>query len=588
MGALAIVVWILRQSAYGIDFTDESFYLVWISNPFIYKASLTQFGFIYHPLYLLVDGNIAHLRLANILITFCLAWSMCGLLLSYIVPECKNNAYSVHVISAGLATSSLIYFDLWLPTPSYNSLALQALMLTSIGLLSIEKQATRRSVLGWVAVGAGGWLAFMAKPSTALALAVGVSCYLIFSKKFSTKLFLVSLLSASLLMVAAALAIDGSILVFFSRILLGMELGSLLNGGHAISNLLRFDELKLDLRLKAAMILVAAVCATAAWGLWRKSKAGISIGGAVSLTFFCVTSLLAFGELRQDFGLGPFPEFLVFGVVFSLILTGLITSGLRSLKEIAAPRWAMAAFFFAMPYIYAFGTSNNYWQSAGSASIFWLFGGLIFIGPFLRKGDVLLLAMPFVLATQAITASLLQAGFENPYRQPQPLRLNSVSIAVGDEKSRFILSQDYAGYINRATTAAKNAGFEEKNPVIDLTGKSPGILYALKAESIGQAWTIGGYPGSLNLAKASLDLVSCDKIAQAWILYEPGGQRNIPEKLMQLLGANFPKDYDLAGSWPTAKGASGLSDVRTQELYKPIAGSSTLRACNAMREHIKQ
>ena len=74
-----ILGWVLWLCNYGLDFTDESFYLVWISNPFNYSVSATQFGFIYHPLYKLLDGNIAALRQANILITFFLAW-----VLSYI------------------------------------------------------------------------------------------------------------------------------------------------------------------------------------------------------------------------------------------------------------------------------------------------------------------------------------------------------------------------------------------------------------------------------------------------------------------------------------------------------------------------
>ena len=50
-----ILYWVFKFSAYGIDFTDEGYYLHWISNPFLYKSSLSQFGYIYHPLYNLVD-----------------------------------------------------------------------------------------------------------------------------------------------------------------------------------------------------------------------------------------------------------------------------------------------------------------------------------------------------------------------------------------------------------------------------------------------------------------------------------------------------------------------------------------------------
>ncbi|WVV48786.1 hypothetical protein THH46_08975 [Pseudomonas sp. NA13] len=139
MGTLLVLGWLLKYSTYGIEFTDESFYLVWISNPFIYDVSLTQFGFIYHPLYRLLDGDIAALRQANILMTFGLAWGLAYVLLSSLAPESREKRIVLHTAAAGLAGSVLIFFDIWLPTPSYNSLALQALLITSIGLLLAEK-----------------------------------------------------------------------------------------------------------------------------------------------------------------------------------------------------------------------------------------------------------------------------------------------------------------------------------------------------------------------------------------------------------------------------------------------------------------
>ena len=56
--------------------------------------------------------------------------------------------------------------------------------------------------------------------------------------------------------------------------------------------------------------------------------------------------------------------------------------------------------------------------------------------------------------------------------------------------------------------------------MIDLTGKSPGLLYLLGAKSIGTAWNSVGYKGSLDKAKATFRLVDCQDISNAWILYE--------------------------------------------------------------------
>ncbi len=127
--------WLLKFSAYGIDFTDESFYLVWISTPYLYSVSTTQFGFVYHPLYQLLGGDITALRQANILICFALAWGMSQAFINSILPKQSGELLLRATLSAGLATAVLLIFDTWLVTPSYNSLTLQALLITTTGLL---------------------------------------------------------------------------------------------------------------------------------------------------------------------------------------------------------------------------------------------------------------------------------------------------------------------------------------------------------------------------------------------------------------------------------------------------------------------
>lgn len=49
--ALGLLLRVCIYAGHGFDFTDESYYLFWISNPFQYDWSVTQFGFVYHPLY---------------------------------------------------------------------------------------------------------------------------------------------------------------------------------------------------------------------------------------------------------------------------------------------------------------------------------------------------------------------------------------------------------------------------------------------------------------------------------------------------------------------------------------------------------
>lgn len=103
--------WLLKYSHYGVDFTDESLYLIWLANPSLYEASVSQFGFLYHPL---LDGNVAALRQANILNTFGLASLTTGAVLSSLAPSRHLSLVSRAVIALGLACASLTQFGTWL------------------------------------------------------------------------------------------------------------------------------------------------------------------------------------------------------------------------------------------------------------------------------------------------------------------------------------------------------------------------------------------------------------------------------------------------------------------------------------------
>jgi hypothetical protein len=428
----------------------------------------------------------------------------------------------------------------------------------------------------------------MAKPSTALALAVGVSVYLLLARKFSIRMLGLTVACALALLLVSALVIDGSVLGFIKRIQLGLELAKLLGGGHNLSQILRVDEFQLGAILKLAISLVSGALFIALWCMCAKNKKWSFISLLISIASFMAIALLTTGQIHQTANFGQFQGLLIFGLVYALIITTLVLGRLGTLKNISVQQWAIAALFLAMPHIYAFGTNGNYWQAGSAAAIFWLLAGLTLLAPLIRERASWSPALPVVFAAQAVTAGLLQTGLEQPYRQSQPLRLNASAVQIGPQRSEMVLSKNYAKYFNDAEAVVREAGFKPATPMIDLSGQSPGILYSIGAETIGQPWTIGGYPGSLKLAEAALALTPCEKISTAWILFEQDGPRSIPTELMISLGADFPNSYKHVGTWQTAEGAGGYPNPRTQDLYKPIEQHKTLMACGKLREESKQ
>lgn len=584
IGTLFVLAWVLWFSNFGLDFTDESFYLVWISNPFNYSVSATQFGFIYYPLYKLLGGNIAELRQANILITFGLAWVLCNLFLKTVFETQTLETTRRLVISAALATSSLVFLATWLPTPNYNSLTLQALLIVASGLLLAEKKTSRTSIAGWLLIGVGGWLTFMAKPSTAAALGLCAGVYLLLAGKLSVRLLAISLASALGLLVLSALAIDGSIPGFIDRLKDGVEAARTLGAGQTLAQLLRVDDFQLGEKGRALLIVGTVVFASAAYFSQWQTRPLVFGAALLSISFVLLELAIVGGFIQKPLNTGPFQGLLIVAIPFAGILVGLLFSRLQLLINLTRAQWSLALIFLIFPHIYAFGSGNNYWNAGAHAGIFWVLAGLALMGPVASITSLSVLLLPLGLAAQMVTVALIHTGIESPYRQPGPLRENDYKLEIGKPGSTLALSKGFGHYFAEAINVANQAGFKKGMPMIDLTGQSPGILYAIGASNIGQAWTIGGYPGSNALATVMLKKVSCEELATAWLLVEPEGPRKIDTDILMSYGASMATDFEVVGTFKTAEGAGGYEEVRLQKLFRPVRSSSTaFSSCAATR-----
>ena len=204
ISTLFILFCVFKFSAYGIDFTDEGYYLNSISNPFLYRdGTFSKFGFIYYPLFNFLDGNITWLRRLNFLITFALAFTLVYLVINNLIKFEKINKVILYILSSGIALSSFTY--VYIQTPSYNHLTFQALLITSIGIALIDATKFNKNVLSHIITGTGGWLTFMAKPSSAAGLAPVVLIYLIFSKNFQLRFILIAVVTSLILFIISEL-----------------------------------------------------------------------------------------------------------------------------------------------------------------------------------------------------------------------------------------------------------------------------------------------------------------------------------------------------------------------------------------------
>jgi len=425
----------------------------------------------------------------------------------------------------------------------------------------------------------------MAKPTTAAALAVCAVVYVIVAGKFRLRFLWIPLVVAGSLLLVSALVIDGSVIVFVNRMRAGVEFMKSMEGQSAlITRVIRVDE-NIGLRVSSKVILIVATGLISIY-------AGLSLSRVrwIALIVAATAVLLALATVAIASGFGPstasvsrFAGLLV-PVAAATILVGLVLSRVKGFLQISRSQWACALCFLVQPSVYALGTSESTWAASPHAALFWILASLVLISPATRNPRFASLLLSLALAVQVLTVVRIQNGIEKPYRQPQSLWANDYVMDIGRRGSTLILSRGFGQYFAQAIELSRRGGFAAGTPMIDLTGQSPGILYAVGAKSVGLPCMLGGYRGSDIVAVNSLKMVPCAELGTAWLLTEPDGPRQISPSVVASFGANLATDFELVGTFKTAAGAGGYEIERQQQFLKPIRpADAATAACVAIR-----
>jgi len=568
IAAIALLAWATRLAGVGLDFSDEGYYLNISHDPGLYSYSVTQFGFILNPLFRAVGWDIALFRQTGLVVTAVLAGVLVASRLHCLGLSWRQAAASGVI----LAPVSLMLFYPWLPTPSYNSLAFQGLLLVGIA-LSLMEANSRAALSGWALLGLGGWLVFMAKPTSAALLGPAVLVYLAATRRLRPWGLVIAVILAAGLLLASALAIDGSIGRFVTRLSTGSEFAAALESGHSVLSILRLDGILPSPSELMAFVASTALIAGVTWCISTNRTPlrvfGLGVVAACALAVFGIAT----GVVVQPFALGTYAILQICAAPIGAIIGVAIASG-RAFRP-PGKVILLAALFASFPYVLAFGTNNNHWTSGAKATLFWMLASFTLVT---GSGVQWRAMLPGAAGALAIASILMAGGAQQPYRQTRPLQEQHTLVAVGPGDRLLAMSDDFAAYIEGLRQLARNGGFTPGTPMIDLTGHYPGALFALDAQAIGQAWMIGGYSGSNSLAKSALALVSCERIAEAWLLDEPDGRRAL--SMDAVLPAGL--DYELVGSIMSPAGS--YPQAYEQQLFRPVGDPSERRsACEAAR-----
>lgn len=588
--AIGFVVALIRNSSLGYDFTDEGYYLNSISRPSDFTPSISRFGYVYHPLYQMLDGSISALRRANILVTFFLATVAFQCVLRRLAVETDGFPFwrSAHGIGLSIVAACsatlilLLASSQWLPTPSYLSLTFQALLICCIGVSLAEKSASLPSVAGWIIIGIAGFLAFSAKPTSGVALAIFLTGFLAIAGRLNARMVMIAAGVSGLAMLIQVLTIDGSIGAYIRNMRIGAELARDLDAGHTLVESIRVGTFDLDLKEKIVLATTTSAMLLLAWMNDVEARTANVVTAVATLALAVLSAALTAQIISLPFDFKIYQGVQFLALLFAGLLGCIALRISRSTARLTRERVALAVFLVVLPYAFAFGSTLNYWRTSAVAGFFWMTSAIVLLAPARIGTGRWFPPLPIIIITFIMTVVFIDHGTWHPYRQTAPLTDSTDTVRFGGSGSTLFLTHDFASYIATLQTIAGKAGFKAHDPIIDLTGHYPGALFAIGARPAGAAWLIGGYPASNRMVKHLLEAAPCPTLATAWILSEPAGERHLSPDVLDTSGIDIARDYEIVGTLDSPTGT--YPESYKQHLLKPKrAAQEAAAACEAAR-----
>ncbi|NNM47724.1 hypothetical protein [Knoellia koreensis] len=563
----------------GLDRTDEGMYLNAIRHPGDDVATVLLFGYVYHPAYAALGGDIVRLRWFGMLLTVVVgavsAWALLGL------PRLVGRLMSrgARVVLAGVigATGLFVYLSMPL-SPGYNSLALQALLVVATGLGLAMFGGGWRAGVGWGLIGVGGWLVFLAKPTSAAA----VAGLLVVVALVNVGRWLHGLPWAvlGLGLAAAPLLLTTSVGSLYERIVAGAEV-SRANGSH--DELIRWDAFLDDRAFAFPAVAVVGLVALGisfahlrlpAWLAWPPLLLAVAVAGFASWWWIRTdqTPLVIAHAPTMSLALLALP---VLAVLPRWAAPVRGVAGGRSRERVAVGSFVV--FLVLLPLTAAFGSNNNLWVAQGRMTVFWVLATTLL----LVRRSTLLGTIP-ALATQLLLAAYMVGAVLSPYRYPSALAAETPAQLTASGATGRLTAED-TRHLGELLALGSRLGIDDDTWILDLTGENPGLIHSLGARAVGQAWILGGYPRSAAGAELVLRLDAC-RLRTALVMDAPEGPRRLDPSVLEAVGLSLERDYEEVGTfqWMRWEGSTQSARFIPGRILQP---KEELRVVGCSEQH---
>ncbi len=223
-----------------------------------------------------------------------------------------------------------------------------------------------------------------------------------------------------------------------------------------------------------------------------------------------------------------------------LILFYYFLSSQNFLNKITLYVFILLSLIFA----YSFGSSNNlFLQSMFISILYFVIIYLLLVNidtSFNRFQSMLII---FVLCCHVIIS--LKNAFYKPYGYDAKINeFIKTEVSIRNNE-RLYISKEQSDFMNFIRKVFKNNNWERELPLIDLSGKLPGILYLLDARAVGNPWFNGYFEGSTNYARKIISLSSDEHIKKSWLIFSENEPDTISKQVIEERIGNLNENYYL-------------------------------------------
>jgi len=546
---VGIYLWTL---SWGIDITDEGFYLLSYSYPAEYAVSSTSFHLLVSKVLPASQVSLVGYRLASLVNAVLTAGIFSWGFRRWLIAR-QGVAPSLLLLSALFIIGNMLQYAISARALNYNSLNSLAIVIFAASLLNYSATPSRNALLGLLAGGlAMGLDIFIKFSSSGIVFGTGglVLLLSILPLKKLTDLRPLVLLGVGLLLGIAVFAL---FVMPLSAWYYGWrhETNILMKGIYGSGLVVRYvqDAYPVIRTLFYPFGMVALLASGWVYAQGRYfTKNWHHIAVVVVVVLLLVIEALRtalyknthFNYNRSSVWLlGP-----LLVVVAMLIAAHLRYRYLGSYRD-SWHTYLLLLWLLGLPLLAAFGTVNHLFSNALLDAMYWLavLVWLVQLLPasmrYLRSTQTVLLALPALAVAEQAAYGMLWA----PYLQLGNMFSQHIPLTIGApmKPAQLLVDAPSAAYIKGIRTALYGAGFHAGGPILALYD-APGLVYALGGISPGNPW----YPGFQNqeirncdaLAKTHLDL------HRAFILLNQVPSASMKACLAEH-GLHFPADYVL-------------------------------------------